>query len=272
MSLLWHWQRLRAMEPSEPFLRIRKKFREIQDSGGPPAWPSLDLSARGSFPKLPDPQAAPETLRHDLAAHVSRILQRRWLAFGRLPLQVDDPPCWQKDYLAGKDLQTTESAFNLNYRKIEGADSKLIWELSRWFELVRLGQAAYVLQDSQAAEKCRAWLRDWVVNNPPFRGWNWVSALESGMRLIQFAWLDALLDLREFRKDIVPAHFWHAWRHRSFGSSANNHLLGELAGVVVALVRWPGLGAIGPSLELAQKLWEAEVLAQFAPDGGNREQ
>jgi len=31
--------------------------------------------------------------------------------------------------------------------------------------------------------------------NPPYRGWNWTSALESGMRLVQFTWIDALLTI-----------------------------------------------------------------------------
>ena len=32
-----------------------------------------------------------------------------------------------------------------------------------------------------------------MTHNPPYRGWNWTSALEAGIRLIQFTWIDALL-------------------------------------------------------------------------------
>src|SRR5262249_9012070 len=56
------------------------------------------------------------------------------------------------------------------------------------------------------------------------------------------------------------------------GSSANNHLLGELAGLIIAQARWTGLHNWSPPLPRLRALWEKEVLRQFAPDGGNREQ
>ena len=71
---------------------------------------------------------------------------------------------------------------------------------------------------------------------------------------------------------IVPAHAWWVWRYRSFGSSANNHLLGELTGAVFAARRWPSLGRTICSAERSWELMSAEVLRQFAEDGGNREQ
>ena len=71
---------------------------------------------------------------------------------------------------------------------------------------------------------------------------------------------------------VLPPHVWYVWRYRSFGSSANNHLLGELAGCVLATVRWPKLAELAVPLTKLQACWEREVLAQFAEDGGNKEQ
>src|SRR5262249_39671705 len=157
--------------------------------------------------------------------------------------------------------------------------------------------AGHVLRDERAAWKCVEWLNDWLRHNPPYRGWNWTSALEAGMRLVQFTWIDALLIralspscqagsslerpngkreesrapagpdahvvLGQLRREILPAHIGFAWRYRSFGSSANNHLLGELAGLILAIARWPELERWATSLEALTKLWEREVLAQF---------
>src|SRR5205814_8528523 len=67
-------------------------------------------------------------------------------------------------------------------------------------------------------------------------------------------------------------HVYYTWRYRSFGSSANNHLLGELAGLVLAIARWSSLTGLATSLDELRGIWEKEVLLQFAPDGGNREQ
>ena len=305
--LQWWWHRLRAMSLAEMALHARKKWWQRADARGGRDWTRVRLEGLGAYPKLPPPEQAPEELRAALRCDAEAILQGRWKAYGHLELQVDDPPKWYCDYLAGQDLATTRSAFQLNHRALPaGADIKLIWELSRWYQLTRLAQAAYVLDDARAGRKCVAWLKDWVTHNPPYRGWNWTSALESGMRLIQFAWMDALLtsragvppalehpqpevcsvavldrrdacptwanELGALRYEILPVHVWFTWRHKSFGSSANNHLLGELTGLIVATVRWPALAAWGAPLEKLHALWEREVLAQFAEDGGNREQ
>ncbi len=287
--LSWYWHRLRAMSPGEMTLHARKKWRQLDAKRT--SWPEVDLAGSGTFPKLPKPENAPEVLREALKRDVENILGGRWRFFGHLEVQVDDPPQWQFDYLVRRDVESTESSFKLNYRSLaDGVDSKLVWEPSRWNQLVRLAMAAYVLGDRRAGEKCVEWLEDWVKHNPPYRGWNWTSALEVGLRLVQFAWMDALLgnlrftndDLRgggffeerlsKLRSAILAPHVSYAWRHKSFGSSANNHLLGELVGCLVATARWPGLATCGASLEELQRRWEREVLAQFAEDGGNKEQ
>jgi hypothetical protein len=294
----WYWHRLRAMTPAEVVLHARKKLRQFADARFQCDWQSdwqkWEMKASSAFPPLPYPGKAPEVLREALKGDVEEILAGRWKAFGHLELRVDDPPRWQKDYLADRDLTATESAFKLNHRSLPGgADIKLIWELSRWHELVRLAMSAHVLSDERAARKCMEWLEDWVKENPPYRGWNWTSALEVGMRLIQFTWIDALLSnagartalsalpaanesvrtrLSALRWQILGPHTRFVWRYKSFGSSANNHLLGELAGLIVATVRWPALPQWAGPLDELQRLWEREVLAQFAEDGGNKEQ
>jgi len=282
-KLTWYWHRLRAMSLREMLLHARKKLRQAADTKRT-SWPEVDLACSGAFPKLPKPEDAPEVLREALKRDAENILAGRWRFFGHLEVQVDDPPMWQYDYLVRRDVESNASAFKLNYRSLtDGVDSKLVWEPSRWNQLVRLAMVAYVLGDRRAGEKCVEWLEDWVKHNPPYRGWNWTSALEVGLRLVQFAWIDALLGasnsdsalqsrMAKLRGAILPPHVWYAWRHKSFGSSANNHLLGELVGCIVTTVRWPGLAKCAASLEDLQGRWEYEVLAQFAEDGGNKEQ
>jgi hypothetical protein len=274
----WYWHRLRAMTPTEVALHGRKKIRQLSDARR--TWRPMTVgpASSGAFPRLPCREASPVALTAALRADATDILAGRWGAFGDLRLAVDDPPRWQEDYLVGADLATTASAFKLDHRALPaGADVKLIWELSRWNQLVRLAMASYVLEDARARHKCIQWLQDWVARNPPYRGWNWTSALEAGIRLVQVAWIDALLPdagevLARLRDAVLPPHVAFAWRHRSFGSSANNHLLGELAGCIVAVARWPRLAGMAAPLEELQRCWEREVLAQFAEDGGNREQ
>lgn len=193
---------------------------------------------------------------------------------------MDDPPRWFKDPVARRELPSGRPGFRLNHRRLpEGSDIKVIWEASRWPALVRLAQCAWVHADAAAAKKCVDWLDHWQRRNRPYLGWNWTSALEAGIRLLNFAWIDALLGggdrsraLGRLRARILPAHVWYVARHRLFGSSANNHLLGELAGLIAALwgagrnwsggvVRWRTCRRAGSGRRCG-----------FAPDGGNREQ
>ena len=283
-KLDWYFHRLKAMTPGEVLLRARKKIREKSDALRDRDWASIRLVANPDYPALPTREDLPVEVTKSLTADTEEILAGRWKAFGHVDLKVDDPPLWHCDYLAGKDLKNHRNAFKLNHRSLpEGADIKLIWEINRWQQLTRLAMTAYYLQDEAAARKCIVWLEDWVKNNPPFKGWNWTSALETGYRLVQFVWIDALFsemaeewnydaELETLRYEILPPHVFYTWRHRSFGSSANNHLIGELTGLIAALVRWPNLAVWCTSLDELQCFWETEVLKQFATDGGNREQ
>lgn len=281
-GVAWYWHRLSAMRPAEIRERIAQKLRKRADARRPPDFSQNTPAATpGPWPVLPSLETAPATVTQPLQQDVNAILAGRWRAFGHLQLQVDDPPKWFTDYAARRDLPTGRPGFRLNHRELPaGADIKLVWELSRWQPLVRLAQAAWLLRDHRAAQQCLHWLDHWRRSNPPFIGWNWTSALESGIRLINLAWIDGLLaaagadatSLDTLRRRLVPPHLWYTWRHRSFGSSANNHLLGELAGLIVATVRWPSMSHWGAPLADLKRLLETEILAQFAPDGGNREQ
>ena len=267
------------MSAQEILLHARKKVRQKVDAARPLNFAFDARPDPDAFPSIPQ-GAPPESLLAALREEVAEIVSGRIRAFNTLQLDIDLPPKWHKDYLAGVDLSTMESAFALNHRALpNGADVKLIWELSRWNFLVRLAQAAALLKDERAGALLVECLRDWEKVNPPYRGWNWTSALESGMRLIQFAWMDALMEragaertLGEEFQQMLGAHAHFTWRYKTFGSSANNHLLGELVGLIVAVARWPGLVNYAAPLEELQRLWETEVLAQFAEDGGNREQ
>jgi hypothetical protein len=287
-KLVWYWHRLLAMRPSEIVAHGRKAIRQRRDQAALPDWSKPGLGPTGAFPRLPATASFPEALRPRLRAEVENLLAGHWRAFGWMPLQVEDPPRWQKDYFVGVDLHTAEWGSRCNHRaQSQGADIKIIWEPNRWNQLVRLAQGAYLLEHEAAAMACMRWLEEWDRQNPPFRGLNWTSALETGLRLIQLAWMDALLSgatlslansnrWKQVRASLMPrlasAHAHYTWHYRSFGSSANNHLLGELAGLVIALCRWPSLAVHAAPLRAVRALWETETVRQFAPDGGNREQ
>jgi hypothetical protein len=279
-KLGWYWHRLWAMNPVEILLRAQKKVYQVSDAKFGKDF-RLTLEPNVAWPRIPPRNTAPVELLEALRAHSAEILRGEWRLFGYLPVHLGDPIRWQKDYLVGEDCATEKVAFNINHRSLRNAaDIKVIWDLSRWFELVRLAMAGWLNHDKAAQEKCIEWLHDWCRTNPPFKGLNWTSGLEVGIRLVNYTWIDAFLTvgavshktLHELRTQILPPHAWYAWRYKSFGSSANNHLIGELAGLAVALARWPELAKASAPLEEIGKFLERETLLQFAEDGGNNEQ
>src|SRR5262249_30432003 len=60
--------------------------------------------------------------------------------------------------------------------------------------------------------------------------------------------------------------------HFSLYSSANNHLIGEAAGLFVAALTWPYWPESAAWRDAAHAILERETLIQNAPDGVNREQ
>jgi hypothetical protein len=157
-----------------------------------------------------------------------------------------------------------------------------VWEINRWAQITRLAQNAWVNGHVGDGHVAQAWLLNWCENNPMGVSINWTSSLEAALRLINFCWIDALLRSCDdaglqatqdvLAERIVPSHAWWVWRHQSVGSSANNHLLGELASLVLVAQRWPSVAAVACSPDQAWRLMAPQVLRQFATDGGNREQ
>ncbi|MDZ4288390.1 MAG: heparinase II/III family protein [Prosthecobacter sp.] len=245
-------------------------------------------STRAAAPRLPDPAAAPQALRDQLAEDARGLQQGHWQLFGWKTVDVGAPPCWHRDATCGVVIDPAVPSHRLNHRRLpDGADSRAIWEFNRWAEMTRLAMHGWLNGDLAAVRTAQRWLEDWCDRNPTGRGINWTSPLEAALRLLNFCWFDALVGAAAAQPDaahqairesqaalvnrIVPAHAAWVWRYRSFGSSANNHLLGELAALVVAAARWPGLAKIACSAEAAWESLGAEVLRQFAADGGSRE-
>ena len=296
MSLGWYLHRLRAMTPSEVIHRVSERWKHRSDVSFADAVGRLSLGDAVDVLMLPDPGKAPEVLRKALAQDAAALLRGEWSLFGWREAQVGTPPNWHRDAAAGVCIPSSSLAHRMNHRTLpEGADVRTIWEINRWSELVRLAMHAWVNRDVNAIRVSQDWLKDWCDRNPVAFGINWTSPLEVGLRLINFTWFDTLVQsslavlqredpgisatldaLKQTQRTlagrIVPAHAAWVWRYRSFGSSANNHLLGELVGLLHAVKRWPDLAK---STAAADAIWQEIsgcILQQFAADGGNREQ
>lgn len=283
-QLGWYWHRLRAMDAAEIRGRIAARARRFNEANAQRALDEFRLGQPSDASPLGcDGTAAPASVLESVARDATAVRRGEWNLFGWKVVQTSLPPVWHRDYLHDVDGPAGGAAAGINHRQLDdGADVRAVWEINRWAEMVRLAQNAWLNHCHSDALLAQEWLNDWCDQNPPGTGINWTSPLEGALRLMNFTWIDALIrKLNDpslsaaqdvLAQRIVPSHAWWVWRQRSFGSSANNHLLGELAGLILAARRWPTLARIACSAERAWELLVSEARRQFHSDGGNREQ
>lgn len=282
-QLSWYRHRLAAMDVWEIAERVREKSHQLTESRGLATLAEATVTgAVRAFPLLPSQDAIPVEVKEAILADARRILKGDWEVLHGQTWHVSIPPVWHRDYLSGLDAPTMRPARSLNHRALpQGMDVRLLWETSRWIQVVRLAQAAWLSGEKAFADAALDVLHDWTVKNPTGQGWNWTSPMEPGIRLINFTWIHTLLSaaadadrarLSAVTDRILPGHVWWVWRYHSVGSSANNHLVGELAGLLMALARWPQMESFATGTGKIAAMQMRALLAQFSGDGGNREE
>ena len=167
----------------------------------------------------------------------------------------------------------------INYR-ISSSDPKWIWELNRCQETPILVQAWLVTGDRAYAEAATSLMLDWIARQSPGRGIAWTSGFEAALRAISLATAyDGLAAVPEFelalREPVLRALWQHArWIERdpSTHSSANNHRIGELVGLVTIALLAPELPQTAKRVEVARNELVIEVQRQVLGDGTSAEQ
>jgi len=289
--LRWRFNRLRCMSLAEVGHRLRRaaanRVERFPLSQAVPA-PDLGLAPRAWVSVPAHIDAAP------YLAAADRIAAGRFDIFALRDVDLGAPPRWNRDPRTGIDAPLSFGK-TLDYRDPQRVgDIKYLWEPNRHLHLVTLAQACVLSGDSghrdgrenKYWDALRQHLESWFDACPHLRGPNWSSALEAGLRLINWslAWqilggararlFDGAAGER-FRARWLEGVHQHAEFVRGFfslHSSANNHLIGEAAGLFVAALTWPHWPCSRAWLSEAQAILEREALLQIGADGVNREQ
>jgi hypothetical protein len=164
--------------------------------------------------------------------------------------------------------------------RVVTSDPKWIWELNRLQHLPVLAQAWLATGESRYAAKAFDELDSWVDQNPIGTGIAWRGAFEVGIRAISVA--IALQGLRtspamttqRYRRAVrmLDASARYCWHGRSRFSSANNHLIGELTGLVTVHLLFPELAAPASLYRRAVDTLASEAKRLILPDGAGAEQ
>ena len=175
-----------------------------------------------------------------------RVSGRCWASLRTDMVQPD----WFRDPVTGRRSAPDRYAFRINHRSEEQTGNvKQVWEISRLQHLTLLATAWFLTHDERYARRVADQLRSWWRENPFLSGVHWTSGIEIGIRLISLAWIRRLLDdwpgvadLFEHDELAVRQIRWHQQylaAFRSRGSSANNHVIAEAAGQLVASCAFP---------------------------------
>jgi uncharacterized heparinase superfamily protein len=296
-QLGWYWRRVRAMSPSEVAARSRRSLGNVVDAGsfhvGRAVWrarwePHIDKLLVRDPLSAPVGILAPERaagLRARFPYEAGRLLDRaagvlegRARFFG-YPEVVLAPEAHDADPFTGRHWPN-QHAKRIDYRRDDVGDPKWIWELNRCQFLPLLAAAWLVSGDRQYAQAASDRLESWVDAHPPGRGIAWSSGFEAGIRAISLATaVDALrgsefLDADPLAKALVSLWQHARWIERdpSIGSSANNHRIGELVGLLVIGAMAPELRPASRWLDDALESLDQEVERQILADGTSVEQ
>ena len=246
---------------------------------------SLLLSQLASTPRgilLPERAlAVGDRFPHECEALLRRadaILEHRFRFFGYPETVIADPAA-DVDPFTGRSWPAKHGK-RVDFRQGDVGDPKWIWEINRCQDLPLLVAAWLLSGEAQYAAFAADRLERWIEAHPPGRGIAWSNGFEAGMRAISvavaFDGLRGSDQLTRERAELVARSLWQTvtWIERdpSTGSSANNHRIGELVGLVAVATMVPELEGSERRLERALAELAEEVERQIRPDGTNAEQ
>ena len=284
MNPAWYVRRLRAMGAPEVTWRLRNAaLQELWRARAGEAWPATGARPCWAGGQVPMAAAPGLDTRELVLAAANRVVNDGcWPVFGTQADLAGEDPDWFRDPLTGRRAPTRQYAFRVAHRDAAAVgDVKHVWEVSRLQHLTVLAAAYHVSGDERFACRALDHLRSWCTANPPLLGIHWTSGIEIGLRLLTWTWCRRLLDrlpgiAGRFEGDALVRRQLHA--HQSWlatfhsrGTSANNHLVAELAGLLAASRSFPMFPESGRWSALAATKLEREIGRQTFADGLNRE-
>ena len=241
------------------------------------------MGTRSFAAVLPAGTAAgiPEQARVAVLASADKLLNGEWDVLGVLRTDMISPD-WFRDPVTRRRSDPDRYAFRIDHRsEDEVGNVKQVWEISRLQHLTLLSTAWYLTGEDKYATRVADQLRSWYRENPFLSGVHWTSGIELGVRLISLVWIRRLLDgwpgaAGLFEDDALALRQirWHQEYLATFpsrASSANNHVIAEAAGQLVASCAFPWYPESGSWRSNAARLLERELIRNTFPSGIGRE-
>ena len=288
-QLGWYAHRVARMSPAEVTWRARDRVLQAAWSRRQVTQEQLPrvgspMTGERRFGALLPREAAsrvPEDAKAAVLASADRLLRGEWEVLGVVRTDMVRPD-WFRDPLTGHRSAPSRYAFRIDHRsQAQVGNVKQVWEISRLQHLTLLATAWFLTHEEKYAHRAADHLHSWWQENPFLSGVHWTSGIELGVRLISWVWIRRLLDDWPDVGDLFEHHGvalrqirWHQQyldAFRSRGSSANNHVIAEAAGQLVASCAFPWFSESDRWRRKSARLLERQLIRNTFPSGIGRE-
>jgi hypothetical protein len=261
--------------------RRRWRRRQVSDAAADPAAVPAAVPVFAA-PLPPGGEDVSEEARVRLKEAAEGLLAGRWPVFAHERHDMAPAPDWFLDPSTGRRAPDRAYCFDVDTRDpARVGNVKYVWEPSRHQHLTVLAAAYHLSGEERYAEAVATQLRSWWSANPFLSGIHWTSGIELGVRLLSWVWVRRLLDgwagagplFEGNRAFLRQLHHHQEWLARlpSHGSSANNHIVAEMAGQFAASCAFPWFPESAAWRETATTVLRRELAKQTFADGLNRE-
>lgn len=214
----------------------------------------------------------------DLVRVASKVADLTFWFPGYPEVSLSRPVDWNHDPITGVRYPSVSSN-RINYRALPG-DVAWLWRINRLQHLPWLAQAWLFTGDEFYSETAFQHLDSWIDQNRPGFGVAWCGSFEASLRAIAVS--IALQGLRD-APQLTPKRFRtivgvlaesarRCWVDRSRFSSANNHLIGEMAALATVAILFPELTGAQNWERRAIRTLTTEATKQVLADGVGAEQ
>lgn len=187
-------------------------------------------------------------------------------------LSTYQPIEWHSDFTSGYRWDPMTPHAQIRYAPEPGVEIKIPRELSRFHHIGALGHAG----SERHAVEFLLQTADWIAANPLGRGVNWASAMDVGIRAVNWVWGVRMLAHRldRFPRSVavigrsLRQHGQHITENLDFyQESATNHYLANIAGLVYIASACPDFPESDRWLHFGLHQLVSEMSRQVYPDG-----
>jgi len=294
----WYINRIKRMGLSEIAYRMNWKFRQdfyYRFLAGKPKIKFLKkgISSKNAFKKfnescnfwfqsegISDINSVylSELPKNKLLKEANKILKREFKVYDFV-IKFKNDIDWNTDSKTKKRWPSIYQG-NIYFNSSEYGSVLYVWVYNRFDFLYKLGAAYLITKDEKYAKEICYCIESWIDQNPYLIGINWFSPLEMSIRITAWIWAinmirdSQCLDKKLFSKIMHSIYLQmdYVYHNLSRYSSANNHLIGEVSGLVFAGSLLPFLRDADKFKKRGLKILKEEIPKQILEDGVSAEQ